>query len=158
MRPWRQEQREGGREVPFEKKKSVPLPVEEGPSSKGAGMDHSFICFIRMVPKQVQLLRNFERSHQVGLADFVHAVVAIDEIQERCGLHSNQVHIVAHHFPQALRLGQEAVSETLRIPELVTILYAHEGVLEIRQRARPLLDQPRKQGRVCLRMLPPIGY
>lgn len=73
----------------------IPLPIEESPSSKDPCMNHSLVLHIRMVSEQSQLLSKFEPLHQIRLADFVHAVVTIDEIQERGDLHGNQVHLVA---------------------------------------------------------------
>ena len=82
-----------------------------------------------MVAKQLQPLGNLECVHQIRLANLIHSIVAIDEIQERGGLHGNQVYPFAFKLPQALCLGEETVSEALRNPELVPIGYANEAVL-----------------------------
>jgi hypothetical protein len=83
----------------------TPLPVEESPSGEDASVYHPLVLYVGMVSKELQLLGKSKPMHQIRLANLVHAVVAIDEVQERGGLHGNQVYPVALKLPQALCLG-----------------------------------------------------
>lgn len=75
---------------------------------------------------------------EIYLADFIHAVVAVDEIQERGSLYGNQVYFGPFQLPQAYSFCEEFIFQALRVPKLLTFRYAHMAVLQINQLICPL--------------------
>lgn len=58
-----------------------------------------------MITEQIQLPSLVESMVEIYVADFIHAVVAVDEIQERGSLYGNQVYSGTFQLPQAYRFG-----------------------------------------------------
>lgn len=84
---------------------NIPLPVEKSPCRENSGVEHPFVVYCCMIAEQTQLLGLVESMLQIDFADFIHAVVVIDEIQERGSLHGNQIYFGTFQLPQAYRFG-----------------------------------------------------